>query len=126
MYSEADTDTKKGHKYSTVNLGIHVGLQSSPLGVEGLRALFLSVGIPVPSCSAMQNAGIYVSKTTVQVNETHMQERRQKLINLNKLRGFDESHPISVSGDARYNNRLESGVGKTPFQPATQKCVLHF
>jgi hypothetical protein len=21
---------------------------------------------------------------------------------------------------------LESGVGKTPFQPATQKCVLHF
>jgi hypothetical protein len=39
-----------------------------------------------------------------------MQERRQKLLNLNKIRGFDESHPISVSGDARYNNRLESGV----------------
>ena len=74
----------------------------------------------------MQNAGIYVSKTTVQVNETHMQERRQKLLNLNKIRSFDESHPISVSGDARYNNRLESGVEKTPFQPATQKCVLHF
>jgi hypothetical protein len=50
----------------------------------------------------MQNAGIYVSKTTVQVNETDMQERRQKLLNLNKIRGFDESHPISVSGDARY------------------------
>jgi hypothetical protein len=55
----------------------------------------------------------YVSKTTVQVNEMDMQERRQKLLNLNKIRGFDESHPISVSGDARYNNRLESGVGKT-------------
>ena len=74
----------------------------------------------MPSCSAMQNAGIYDSKTTVQVNETDMQERRQ-----NKIRGFDESHPISVSGDARYNNRLESGVGKTPFQPATQSvyCI---
>jgi hypothetical protein len=70
VYTESDTDTKKGQKYSTVNLGIHVGLQSSPLGVEGLRALFLSAGIPVPSCSAMQNAGIYVSKTTVQVNES--------------------------------------------------------
>jgi hypothetical protein len=125
VYTESDTDTKKGQKYSTVNLGIHVGLQSSPLGVEGLRALFLSAGIPVPSCSAMQNAGIYVSKTTVQVNEMDMQERRQKLLNLNKIRGFDESHPISVSGDARYNNRLESGVGKTPFQPATQSvyCI---
>jgi ABC-type anion transport system duplicated permease subunit len=32
----------------------------------------------------MQNAGIYASKTTVQVNETDMQERRQKLLNLNK------------------------------------------
>jgi hypothetical protein len=54
-----------------------------------------------------------------------MQERRQKLLNLNKIRGFGESHPISVSGDARYNNRLESGVGKTPFQPATQSvyCI---
>jgi hypothetical protein len=48
----------EGQKYSTVNLGIHVGFQSSPLGVEGLRALFLSADIPVPSCSAMQNAGI--------------------------------------------------------------------
>jgi hypothetical protein len=37
---------------------------------------------------------------------------------------FNESHPISVSGDARFNNRLESGVGKTPFQPATQRCLL--
>jgi hypothetical protein len=63
----------------------------------------------------MQNAGIYVSKTTVQVNEMDMQERRQKLLNLNKICGLDESHPISVSGNARYNNRLESGVGKTPF-----------
>jgi hypothetical protein len=73
----------------------------------------------------MKNAGMYASKTTVQVNETDMQERRQKLLNLNKIRGFDESHPISVSGDARYNNRLESGVGKTPFQPTTQSvyCI---
>ena len=50
-----------------------------------------------------------------------------KILHCGKLiRSFDESHPISVSGDARYNNRLESGVEKTPFQPATQKCVLHF
>ena len=31
VYTESDTDTKKGQIYSTVNLGIHVGLQSSPL-----------------------------------------------------------------------------------------------
>jgi hypothetical protein len=67
-----------------------------------------------------EGTGMPADKNTVQVNETDMQERRQKLLNLNKIRGFDQSHPISVSGDARYNNRLESGVGKTPFQPATQ------
>jgi len=88
VYTDADTDTKKGQKYSTDNLRIHVGLQTSPLGVEGLRALFLSAGIPVPSCSAMQNAGIYMSKTTVHVNETDMQERRKKLLNLNKIQMY--------------------------------------
>ena len=31
VYTESDTDTKKGQIYSTVNLGILVGLQSSPL-----------------------------------------------------------------------------------------------
>jgi hypothetical protein len=55
----------------------------------------------------MQNAGIYVSKTTVQLNEKNMQEGRQKFLNLNKICCFDEIHSISVSRDVRYNNRLE-------------------
>ena len=70
--------TQSGQKYSTVNLGIHVGLQSSPLGVEGLRTVLLSGGIPVPSVSAMQRAGIYVSDITTELNENDMQERRKK------------------------------------------------
>lgn len=120
IYKESSRETKRGQKYSTVNLGIHIGLQSSPLGIEGLRVILLSAGIPVPSCSGMHSAGIVASDTTEQVNEEDMQVRRQRLTELNELRGFDKSHPISVSGDARYNNRLESGTGKTPFQPATQ------
>lgn len=120
VYIESSQQTVRGQCYSTVNLGFHVGLQACPLGIEGLRTLFLSGGIPVPSCSAMHNAGIYVSDNTESVNEADMQERRKYLTDLNKLRGFEESHPVSVSGDARYNNRLDSGAGKTPAQPATQ------
>ena len=63
-------------------------------------------------------------QSTVQVNETDMQERRQKLLNLNKIRGFDESHPISVSGDARYNNRLDNLLPMvTPLQALDLKGV---
>lgn len=126
VYTESDNRTSRGQKYSTVNLGIHVGLQSTPLGIEGLRTLFLSAGIPVPSCSGMQSAGIHVSDTTAELNEKDMQNRREKLLELNEIRGFEKTHPISVSGDCRYNNRLESGVGNTPHQPATQSvyCLV--
>lgn len=125
VYTESEKRTHRGQKYSTVNLGIHVGLQSSPLGVEGLRTVLLSSGIPVPSVSSMTKAGIYVSNTTEELNEEDMYKRRKKLVELNVIRGFDKSHPICVSGDGRYNNRLESGVERTPRQPATQSvyCV---
>ena len=124
VYVESDKRTQRGQKYSTVNLGIHVGLQSSPLGVEGLRTVLLSSGIPVPSVSSMQKAGIYVSDTTAELNEQDMKERRKKLVQLNVIRGFGPSHPTSLSGDGRYNNRLESGVERTPRQPATQSVYL--
>lgn len=126
VYTESERKTQRGQKYSTVNLGVHVGLQSSPLGVEGVRTVLLSSGIPVPSVSSMQKAGIFVSDATADLNEQDMQERRKKLVQLNEIRGFDQKHPISVSGDSRFNNRLESGVEKTPRQPATQSvyCIV--
>ena len=45
---------------------------------------------------------------------------------LNEIREFNKNHPISVSGDGRYNNRLDSGVERTPRQPATQSiyCIV--
>lgn len=126
VYTESEKRTQRGQKYSTVNLGIHVGLQSSPLGVEGVRTVLLSGGIPVPSVNSMQKAGICVSDITADLNEKDMEERRKKLVELNEIRGFDKSHPVSTSGDGRYNNRLESGAEKTPRQPATQSiyCIV--
>lgn len=79
----------------------------------------------MPSCSVMQNAGIYVSKTTVQLNEKNMQEGGQKFLNLNKICCFDEIHSISLSRDARYNNRLEVvWEYYSPFQPSIQSVYL--
>ena len=46
-----------------------------------------------------------------------------QLKTINKMRGHPESH-IDVEGDGCYNNPLYSGIGKTPFQPATQSCYV--
>ena len=49
-----------------------------------------------------------------------MSRRRQRLLQINKLRGLSNPENINVQSDGMYNNPLYSGVGKTPFQPATQ------
>ena len=53
-------------------------------------------------------------------------KEEKKMIELNEIRGFNKNHPISVSGDGRYNNRLDSGVERTPRQPETQSiyCIV--
>jgi hypothetical protein len=86
--SEVNCPTTRGVS-SWAILCAHLSAERLSFPITSVRSKF-AVQIPL-------NAGIYVSKTTVQVNEMDMQERRQKLLNLNKIRGFDESHPISVS-----------------------------
>jgi len=54
------------------------------------------------------------------INEKNMKERRKHLIDINKLRGKKNLHSVSVQMDGMYNSRLYAGVGRTPFQPATQ------
>ena len=41
-------------------------------------------------------------------------------MDVNTLRGSDSLRAIPVQSDGMYNNPLYSGVGETPFQPATQ------
>ena len=48
-----------------------------------------------------------------------MKARRQGLKTINILRGRPAGE-ISVQSDGIFNNPLYSGIGKTPFQPATQ------
>ena len=48
-----------------------------------------------------------------------MKARRKTLRTINLLRGQPETE-IAVQYDGMFNNPLYSGIGKTPFQPATQ------
>ena len=49
-----------------------------------------------------------------------MQKRRQNLIEINELRSASNPNVIGIQSDGMYNNPLYSGIGETPFQPATQ------
>ena len=67
----------------------------------------------------MQKCANSVSKTIETVNKSDMQARRQTLKTINLLRGQPETE-IAVQCDGMFNNPLFSGIGYTPFQPATQ------
>lgn len=80
------------------------------------------MNIAAPCISSMQRLSYQASSAIVEANEKDMQTRRMDLRNLNVTKGMDANHPICVESDCRYNNPLNSGGGRTPFQPGTQ-CV---
>ncbi|CAC5426124.1 unnamed protein product [Mytilus coruscus] len=49
-----------------------------------------------------------------------LRKRKKETAEINCLRGKEDQNTISVQMDGMYNNLLYSGVGRTPFQPATQ------
>ncbi|CAC5357310.1 unnamed protein product [Mytilus coruscus] len=76
------------------------------------------------SCSFNKGYAKFCDKVNEKIeiqNLADMVNIRTELKTINKMRGHPESH-IDVEGDGCYNNPLYSGIGKTPFQPATQSC----
>ena len=118
LYHEV-TSQGRGRKAADINLGLQVGLHLSPIGTSSLQRICLSSNIPAPSNYGMQKAANKVNKTIHNANIIDMKQRRARLKKVNEIRGVDSSI-ISVQGDGMYNNPLYSGIGKTPFQPATQ------
>lgn len=54
------------------------------------------------------------------LNTANMSRRCRQLVDVNTIRGHESPQSIDVQCDGMYNNPLYSGVGETPFQPATQ------
>ncbi|KAK3106329.1 hypothetical protein FSP39_017781 [Pinctada imbricata] len=119
LYTEVQTPSQ-GRKCADLNLGLQVGLCLSPIGPTSLRRICLSTNMPAPSSKGLQLAANKVGKAIVEENKKDMRRRSQRLKQINILRGIQTPENIHVQSDAVYNNPLYSGVGKTPFQPATQ------
>lgn len=118
LYNEVDTG-KRGRKAADINQGLSVGMTQTPIGAAGLRKVLLSSNIPPPSVRGIQYTTNRVADEIQCANKSDMHLRRCNLKNIKKMRGSVEN-VIDVESDGMYNNALYSGVGKTPFQPATQ------
>lgn len=118
LYNEIETG-QPGRKAATANVGLNVGLSLTPIGPSSVRKLCLSSNIPAPSRRGLQKCANKVCKTIEEINKGDMKERRKSLRTINLLRGKPETE-IAVQSDGMFNNPLYSGIGKTPFQPATQ------
>lgn len=123
LFGEVDKG-KRGQKAAAPNLGIHAALHQSPVGYASLRKLLLSTNTPAPSTTGLFKAACTASKTIVKENKKDMQSRRKRLKEINSIRGEKNPSEISVEGDGAYNNPIYAGIGKTPFQAATQATYV--
>ena len=118
LYKEISTP-KAGRKCADINKSVHVGLTQMPIGPTSMRKLLMSAHVPPPSRQQLQATSSSVCEDIKAANTLDMHARREDLKNINILRG-DASNVIDIECDGAYNNKLYSGVGRTPFQPATQ------
>ena len=124
LYKETEhrIQAKRGPKTASPNVGLQAGLMTTGVGNTGIRNVLLHMNIAAPSMTSMQKLSNRVSAVTEKTNVDDMEKRRIYLRSINMAKGLDPDTGIAVESDCRYNNPLNSGAGRTPFQPATQ-CV---
>lgn len=120
LYEEIETGGK-GRRSATANVGFNIALTQTPAAATSVIKMLLGGNVAAPSRSSMQKCATKVCKIIKKANIADMKDRRQQLKKLNKWQNQPEN-VIAVQCDGMYNNNLYSGVGHTPFQPATQCC----
>ncbi len=119
LYEEIVTKAR-GRKAAKVNVGLAVGLSKTPIAAAGYIRLCLSTNLPPPSARSIQNTSNKVLPEIEKISKNDMKRRRERLKSIQAADGKAKPNVINAQSDGLYNNNLYSGVGKTPFQPATQ------
>ena len=119
LYKTIKTSTR-GPKVADINYALQVGMHHTGISNVGMCYILNAMSIPTPCPTAMQSAANKVGDMLITHNKEDMNQICTKIKDLNKKSGLAEDHPIGVQMDARYNNPVYSGSGKTPFQAGTQ------
>ena len=119
LYEELRT-SKRGRKAAKMNIGAQTALSQTPISTSSYRKILLGTNSVAPSTKGLQKRANAVMQKVKDINVKDMKDRRKNLIEIKKLRGSDCPGSVSLQGDAAYNNPIYSGIGRTPYQPATQ------
>lgn len=122
LYNEVGSG-KPGQKAAAPNDAVQVALSRHGVGPTGFRDVVLAMSMEPPCLSGLYKASDKVSKLITQENQRDMKQKVGYVKEHNKKMGRPQDQ-LSVQTDAIYNNRLSSGVGNTPTQPATQAIQL--
>ncbi|KAK3108773.1 hypothetical protein FSP39_015312 [Pinctada imbricata] len=119
LYEEVEGPIR-GRRAAKINVGLHTALSQISIGYISLRRLLLACNIPAPSESGLIYTANKILPTIKEENEHDMLQRCEQIKEINKNKGAANPNSIDVQVDSCYNNPFYSGIGNTPFQPATQ------
>lgn len=106
LYEEVNPDSpnKRGRKAASANVGLQLGLMSTPISNTSMRKVLLHSKMIPPTNTAMQKQANKVGKMVTDLNKTDMKKWRHKIKVDNAKCGHAEPDLVRVEGDCRYNN----------------------
>ena len=119
LYKEVEMGYKTGRKAASANVGINVALTQTPIGNASLKKILACGNIKPPSDYGVTKMNRKISRKIINENKKDMGQRLEQIKKLNTVKGLPQNQ-IAAEVDGVYNNTLYSGVGRTPFQAATQ------
>lgn len=123
LYEEVIEDKKPGRKSASPNVSVQVAIARQGIGPAGFVDILHGMQMESPSLAGLYSASHRVCEKIVEANEADIKDKLKIVTDLNTRLGRDPKL-LAVQADATYNNKLSSGVGKTPTQPATQATHL--
>jgi len=124
LYDEVTKSEKPGRNAGAPNYRLQVALSHTGIGNTEMSQILNALGLPSPAMSSMQRASNFVGEKLAEHNEDSMRQIVRDLQTMDTIKDLPQPAALNVEMDCRYNNPLYSGVGKTPFQPATQVSLV--
>ena len=118
LYEEVDNASGRGRKAAKANIGLQLGLASTPISNTGACRIFNNVNMISPTISGMQKQSNKVCQKLQEINTQSMHEIRQDIIEGNAKIGQQNPKNVNVEGDSCYNNPMFNSDA-TPFQAGT-------
>ena len=120
LYDEID-DGKPGRSVAVQNRAVQLALSRQGISNTGFSDIISIISIPPPSVSGMNYNARKINPELVKINKADMKEKRDLVKKSNIAQGRNV-YELEVEADGTYNNRITSGGGNNPMQPATQVC----